>query len=301
MSETATIAILGVAIFESLMIFIGNTFTVFVFWLHRHKLNIKRTSFLLINLAVADLLVGITEIVAVGLFALPRRIGGHRDSKTLRGHIFTPFQAAFSGTSIFFLVLISLERAFALIWPLRHRVTSTKTYIYSAVTVWLVGVTVGVLALLAVLDLFDFFYYTVSYSVIIVLSLIVICMSYLSIRTRLNQKHPAINMAHNRQSVQQSTKLSNTLFIVIGASVVLWLPSLAFYCTKHFSPGLFSKFVSVIFTMLHLTNSLVNPIIYSLRMPVFKEALKRVKNKLRIRKQSKKYAVNDCRKNASDV
>ena len=127
MSETATIAFLGFAIFESLMIFTGNTFTVFVFWLHRHKLNIKRTSFLLINLAVADLLVGITEIVAVGLFALPRRIGGDSGSKTLRGYIFTALQAAFSGTSMFFIVPISLERAFALIWPLRHRITTTKT------------------------------------------------------------------------------------------------------------------------------------------------------------------------------
>ena len=44
--------------------------------------------------------------------------------------------------------------------------------------------------------------------------------------------------------------------------------------------------------MLHLTNSLVNPIIYSLRMPVFKENFKRIKNLVRIQKQHKTYKVD---------
>ena len=61
-------------------------------------------------------------------------------------YIATSFQAAFSSTSVFFLVLISLERAFALIWPLRHRVTTTKTYIYSVAIVWAAGITVAAMS-----------------------------------------------------------------------------------------------------------------------------------------------------------
>ena len=48
------------------MIIIGNTFTIFVFWNQRS--GIKRTYFLLINLAIADLLVGITELTVLGAF-----------------------------------------------------------------------------------------------------------------------------------------------------------------------------------------------------------------------------------------
>ena len=56
MASTKAIVICSIAAFESLLILTANTFTVYIFWSHRDKL--KRTSFLLINLAAADLLIG---------------------------------------------------------------------------------------------------------------------------------------------------------------------------------------------------------------------------------------------------
>ena len=112
MSETAAITVLGVATLQSLIIVVGNSFTIFVFWIQRNKL--KRTSFLLINLAVADLLVGFTEVVLIGAYAFPRHIGISRDSKTpIKVNVATSFQAVSSSASVFFLLLISLERAYA--------------------------------------------------------------------------------------------------------------------------------------------------------------------------------------------
>ena len=294
--ETAAITVLCVHAFQSLIVVTGNTFTIFVFWIHRIKL--KRTSFFLINLAVADLLVGFTDFVVLGTHAFPRHIGISRENKTpilIKGNIATSFQAVFSIVSVFFLVLISLERAFALLWPLWHRVTSTKAYIYSVFIVWVAGITVGALSLLTVYDLLDFRYYLISVCVIITFSLATICVSYLAIRTRLHRRVPAMDTAHNRQRGEQNTKLSKTLFIVIAASLVFWIPSVVVYCVHSLSKGMFSDVVVYIFTMLHLTNSLVNPIIYSLRMPMFRETLKRLKNKLKIRKQSKRYTINHQR------
>ena len=287
-SNTIAIIVLSVDILESLLVFTGNIFTVFVFWIHRNEL--KRTYFFLINLAVADLLVGLLEIAMIGTFALPRHTG-KVNPQTSQGNILVSFQTALSSISMFFLVLISLERALALIWPLRHRVTSIKTYINSVIIVWFTGITLGVFSSLAVYRIFKISHYMVLYSVIIILSLVTICVSYLAIRARLNHKVPAIATAHNRQSVERNTKLSKTLFIMIGASVVFWVPSLVFFCIYYLSSGL-PGVVNYIFSMLTLTNSLVNPIIYSLRIPMFKETLKRMTNKLRIRKQSQNYKVN---------
>ncbi|CAH3173384.1 unnamed protein product, partial [Porites lobata] len=157
-------------------------FQLFVFCIHRDKL--KRTSFLLINLAVADMLVGLTEIAMVGAIGLPQMTGLRKIGNTDSPDISTVFQAAFSTASVLFLALISLERAFALLWPLRHRVTSTSTYIYSIILVWIAASTV-------------------------------VSLSYLAIRTRLTQQVPAIDNAHNRQDNERNKKLSRTLFIVI--------------------------------------------------------------------------------------
>ena len=67
----------------SLYFFTGNFITVIVFWIHRCKL--KRTSFLLINLAVADLLAGVTQ-AAMAAQPVPQ---------TISADISACFQAAF--------------------------------------------------------------------------------------------------------------------------------------------------------------------------------------------------------------
>ena len=146
MSKTASLVILFVVVFVSLLVFIGNIFTIFVFWKHRTKL--KRTSFLLINLAVADLSVGFTAPIVVGTYAIPGQIRGSNSSSDA-GNISTALHPTFSLASVFFLLLITLERAYALIWPLRHRISSTKTYIYSVIFVWIAVLSFEVTILLA--------------------------------------------------------------------------------------------------------------------------------------------------------
>ena len=47
-----------------------------------------------------------------------------------------------------FLALISLERVYAVFWPLRHRVTSARAYIISIVIVWVIGLCLTGLSLL---------------------------------------------------------------------------------------------------------------------------------------------------------
>ena len=58
LSTTAIVRVVILA-FEVVIIVVGNVFTIFVFWIQR--LRLKRTFLLLINLAVADLLVGVGE------------------------------------------------------------------------------------------------------------------------------------------------------------------------------------------------------------------------------------------------
>ncbi|CAH3159678.1 unnamed protein product [Porites evermanni] len=265
-NDTAAIAILCLLGFLSFIVFISNTFTVFVFWIHRKKLT--RTSFLVINLAVADLFSGLTEIIEVaGGWTLASQIASNKTIQGVNGSIPPSLQILFSFASVLFLVLISLERVFALIWPLHHRLTSTKVYIYSVVIVWLAGIAMGVSGFIALLGIYEFMYFVVGAAVIIGFSLITICVSYLSIRKRINNRTPAIDKAESRISAEQNTKLSKTLFIVIGAYAALWVPSVIWYNISVWYPSLFPYFVTHIFTMLHITNSLVNPIIYSLRIP----------------------------------
>ena len=190
MVSTTAIVICSIAAFESLLILTANTFTVYIFWSHRNKL--KRTSFLLINLAVADLLIGFTEPVAIGTVGIPQRFG-----QEFYGNVSTAFQAMFAATSVVCLVLISLERAFALICPFRHR---HRAYIYSIIFAWFSGITVGAFTLLAVNGIVDFTHWIVVYCCILASCLLTIYVTSLIVRRKVNtcRLDPAMVKNHSK-------------------------------------------------------------------------------------------------------
>ena len=198
MDNTAVIVVLFSAILESLIIIVGNIFTIFVFWKHRNSL--KRTFLLVINLAVADLFVGITEPISIGAYSIPGHLEEENFNSARNKNILTASQITFGFASVLFLTLVSLERAYALIWPLRHRVASTNVYIYSATLTWIAAMLAGVLTLLTAFDVMDSAYWKVALVSAKVLCLATISVSYLAIRTRLNFRAPAINGAHIRKN-----------------------------------------------------------------------------------------------------
>ena len=178
----------------------------------------------------------------------------------------------------------------ALIWPFRHRAVSTKVYIYSVISVWVAGISSGTLSFLGSSDIIDDVIWKVAGCFIIILCVTVICVSYLAIRKRLNYRVPALDGArNNRQTdLEQKAKLSRTLFIVIAASFLFWFPSMVVYSISSLCSKCFPLIVVHIFDMFRLANSAVNPIIYSFRIPVFRETFKRIK----LCKQSKQYTVS---------
>lgn len=125
-----------VIILESSLVCIGNVVTVLVFW--KQRVVLKRACYLLLNLAFADSLVGATELM--------------HTAKIIHEKVFSwsPFGilgALCSSVSLLSLVLIALERAYAVLWPFRHRVASARIYIISIVLVWIGAVCLTMMPL----------------------------------------------------------------------------------------------------------------------------------------------------------
>lgn len=185
----------------------------------------------------------------------------------------------FSCSSLFFLVLISLERAYAVVCPLRHRLASNKSYIWCIVTVWVIGGFVGALLLL---DTAKMWSHEISQYIIcsmIFSALAIICGSYWSIRNKLYSRDvPAINR-NSRNNVEQNIKLSKTLCIVTAASCVCWLPGSILYFVYAVCKCRISMGALYATTLFNIASSFVNPVIYSFRMPIFKEPLSKLKSR----------------------
>ena len=274
MSETAVLQVYRVILgIETTFICIGNAFTIFVFWNQRNYL--KRASSLLINLAVADFLVGARELIDT--------LANYNDRMMFaQGDVPSIFSAIlFSSVSVFSLLVISLERACAVIWPFHHRVASIRIYVRSILMVWLAGFCVAILNGLAVYGIVRHMTSFSFTSCALFICLCLVLATYMTIRTRLRSTPPVgAAETQNRKLVEHNIKLSKTLFIVIGLSFGLWLPALAVYtikgiCHDCVTGTLYAHALSIA-TVLHFANSLVNPIVYSYRLPMFKAALKKL-------------------------
>ena len=267
--STSAIVFVVILALEVTFIVMGNVCTIFVFW--TQTLRLKRACLFLINLAVADLLVGLGEAAILATNTIPN--GGNENLK-----IESPwwaFQIFGSSTSLMFLALISLERVYAVFWPLRHRVTSTRVYIYSIVIIWVAGLCMSGLCLLTIYHIHvDRVYAVLTYASFSLLSLLVICASYLTIRSRLQRA--AFDLDVRRQaSAEKTLRMSRTFFIVIAVSLVFWLPGCVMILIKDFC-SCFSSVTAWFATVLLLGNSMANPFVYSLRMPIFQDALKKL-------------------------
>ena len=271
MSNPVTLIFGVVVTIETSLICIGNAFTVFVFW--NQRASLKRPCYLLINLAVTDLLVGATELIITATITIPQ-------GKVIFVNEWAAIVGSFANISLLFLLVISLERVYALLWPLRHRVASTQTYIISIVLVWVTGLCITTVVFFTLNNKI-----TKKTSFLIINSMLFVCLcvilaTYMTIRKRLRNTNPAVE-AHNRKTIEQNVKLSKTLFVVIGLSFAFWLPAIIMYSTlglkvEDDADETIKSILLWIADILQFANSLVNPIVYSYRMPMFKATMKKL-------------------------
>ena len=238
------------------LIVAGNILIIWMFFKLRRR---KRSSFLLIGLGVADLLVG-------GL-AIPLFIAAFESASITTRRVFNIVDMFTSTSSIYTLAVISLERMFAIGWPLRHRTANFRIYICAISIPWIIAAIFTVLT--------DVYVYIIKrYSVIYLLvffpatPLLVMCVAYFVIWRK--QKSSICN------HVIREAKLANTLFFITGASVFTWLPFqilillVNLQITANFSHLQMTIFI---IRVLQYSNSFVNVIIYPLRIPEFKNCL----------------------------
>ena len=122
---------------ESFLIIVGNIITIIVFW--KLRCVLKRTYSLLINLTVADLIVGFSPIELV----VNSNINTLINSEELRWRGFLALTVLSGTASLASLLLVAAERCYAIVYPFRHRALRTRMYINGVVVVWLMSILVA--------------------------------------------------------------------------------------------------------------------------------------------------------------
>ena len=257
-----------VSLAESVAIVTLNLCTIIVFIRNRNLR--KRSMYLVINLAVIDMFIG--GVAVYYLFYWP---GVHcnlwkRHSIEVGAHNFIDVMLlSLFGASLTNIAIIALERVHATFFPFRHRVLKKWVYRLIIAVVWVTS-GLGTMANIYLLQSNKFYYSHYLQFTFVCICLLIVCVSYTSIIIKVRcGAQPQHHGAASRER-----KLTMTLLIVAVVSLLLYLPNvISYYMYLLLLPPLVRFHLRFALVILFYANSLVNPILYTFRLPEYRSAL----------------------------
>ena len=251
---------------EFLLMFIINAFTLII--LARTLQLRKRSTYLIINLTVADLLIAAVSGPETILFFIRNKI----PNKGF-GVLYSVISDMCWIASLGNLVLISLERLHATLYPFRHYCLVGKRIYYKIIIFsWLGALTPACVPHIirmndsALADGYPWIIYIFLTLTVLTTSNVIIISKFI--------RRPHVQQLGSVMAAER--KLSVTLFIVSAASILTLLPYVIIICISIISDRyLWIKFTPTKITsaFYHL-NSILNPVIYAIRLPEFRRAMK---------------------------
>ena len=174
------------------------------------------------------------------------------------------------------MTVISLERLNATFWPFRHRTIKKSVYWVLIIAIWLTTLLFSCASRMIhhYTHRWDYYFYTLGSFILI--CLLVICVSYVFIFVKLRFR----NQPWNHGAANRERNMTVTLFTVTSLSLLLCLPHVITTFLFLATNILRSLSVTALFrlgqgsTMLLYANCFLNPILYTMRMPGFRRALK---------------------------
>lgn len=262
-------AVIWVCVFiiEALVIIVVNTLAIMVFTSKKYRS--KKSNILMVNLAVADLLVGFLATV-FQIYVIGEPLWQYH----FDFYINVMFDMFTGLASLFSLTAIALERMHATLFPVHYKFLRASKYGIVIAVIWLLSSSVAGVAFLVPPDILPI---SPTYIIASLLSLSValIIFSYTSIGIKLTKQKDF----HKNNRNQRQVNFIKTLFLVTFLSLISWLPFQVIILVKYMSNnryGIDNAHVVITTKFLQYGNSFVNTIVYYFRIPGFRSDLESI-------------------------
>ena len=269
-----------------------------VAYIRSDKLSSLRTKaiYLLVHLSCADLLVGFSIPYHISIFWIPEL--EHQSVTCALRYISIIFPIS---ASVGFLLLVSIDRAVAILWPLKYQIYMTDTKIkIGCAFVWLASFILGVVGPIVSYqpwnscdeipcDLavrFHQIYFTIFLLPLLFTGMILIITVYIviviSVRRQGNFRNGANECLRQREEsvhMKQHIKVLITGVIVVGIFCICYMPFLVIFSIQTYGHKENNKQWSrckTIATFLAIANSFMNAFVYAWRLPFFFQTLKQI-------------------------
>ena len=275
---------LAVLILECLAIVILNIITIIVF-LKQRQLR-RKSAYLIIHLTIVDLLVGaVSGPLQIDIRLLPkcdlRNVDASINTQAWSFQVKFAVHHLFSFASLFNLIFISLERLHATFRPFKHRFVKKWNYGVIITVIWLTAAARESVQIVLTEKEISLMYVNITlYLPFYLISVFLICVCYILIAVKVRySRHPY----HHGASSIRERKLTGTSLIVALVSLLCYMPAITMVALeKVYNQPLFNlsfrSFVCIYMTVIltYLANSIVNPIIYALRLPGFRAGVSQI-------------------------
>ena len=263
------------ALAESVAVVTLNLCTIIVFARNRNLR--KRSTYLVINLAVIDLLVGGFAVYDLFYLSGAVCIQWKRLSIADRAtYVVLTLTCLLPNSSLTNITVMALERVHVTFLPLKHHVLKKRVYGVIIAVVWVTATLVAISdALLVYLQekKIYFILHVTFYSI----CLLIICVSYSSIVIKVRC---GVQPQHHG-AASRERKLTLTLLIVTTVSLLLYLPFVVYYYVSYLVnfeivqslPASMHFHLENALLVLFYANSLANPVLYAIRMPEYRSAV----------------------------
>lgn len=240
----------------------------------KSRLLRKFGNYFLVNLAVADLLVGTIALpMYIHLIYISPDVGSSVTKPKPFQTVHIAFDVFSGMASVFTLTVISLERLYAIFCPLRYRSLSKATYFVTLAVVWILA---GALTGTWLLTLFKIIHqkiFAFALALLSFTSLMMMILSYVGLWLKIkiwsrNQK---------RTAGEKDRNLTVAIGIITVVFLLTWTPFHVMNILVNFKASLLDGIpyeVIYLAKFLHYSNSIVNPVIYCYKISEFRRALK---------------------------
>ena len=243
---------------------VGNLLTIVLFGANKRAR--KKSLFLVINIAFADLLLGAFALPVYSYITIK---SDYQLSMTnVNWKLTEGYQISHNislGVSLISAAFISCERFYAIYWPFRHRRVTVRTYHIFIFLSWTLTITVT--AIKYVYSKSNFMRYLMSSYIFTVTC--IICGCNIAIWKKF-QHGDVISQQKNRYV--QNVRLTKTLMFASILNLLCWIPLAIANGIDHESVLIRMRWY-IITVALNSCNAFINPSLYAMRVPEFGKVL----------------------------
>ena len=219
-SRAEEMVVCSALLFEALFIVMGNLVTIVFFALEK-ELRERKSLFLVINMAFADVMLGAVSVplfvylkVGFQLWSITHEVGVVLDLFYLH------FDIIFLQALLISAVFISCERFYAVYRPLKHRTLSTRAYAIVISVIWTLAIVASAMYFILANLISVIAAYYLS-AILFSIFLFIICVCNFCIWRKCKMRTIS---SHQQNRTAQNQRLTRTLLFVSAAAVMAWFP-----------------------------------------------------------------------------